>query len=301
MDNPSELAILFADVVGSTRLYQVLGDSQARQVVGVCIDIMKVATERHGGRVIKTMGDEVMATFATPLAAIEAAEYMQRHIAANDVLQAEPVRASIRIGCHFGAVVQEPRDVFGTAVHIANRLTSQAKAGQIVTTASVVERLTPEWKMAIRQIDVASLKGQNDPTVLFEVLWQDDDLTHTVSSIASLLTADRRVSASLQLDVDGRSWLLNELSLAATLGRADSNTIVLSGELISRTHARLELVRTRFQLVDESTNGTYVQFDSGVERFVRRDILTLEGSGLIGLGAVPQRQSKTAIRFRCNA
>jgi class 3 adenylate cyclase len=301
MDNPSELAILFADVVGSTRLYQVLGDSQARQVVGVCIDIMKVATERHGGRVIKTMGDEVMATFATPLAAIEAAEYMQRHIAANDVLQAEPVRASIRIGCHFGAVVQEPRDVFGTAVHIANRLTSQAKAGQIVTTASVVERLTPEWKMAIRQIDVASLKGQNDPTVLFEVLWQDDDLTHTVSSIASLLTADRRVSASLQLDVDGRSWLLNELSLAATLGRADSNTIVLSGELISRTHARLELVRTRFQLVDESTNGTYVQFDSGVERFVRRDILALEGSGLIGLGAVPQRQSKTAIRFRCNA
>jgi len=301
MDNPSELAILFADVVGSTRLYQVLGDSQARQVVGVCIDIMKVATERHGGRVIKTMGDEVMATFATPLAAIEAAEYMQRHIAANDVLQAEPVRASIRIGCHFGAVVQEPRDVFGTAVHIANRLTSQAKAGQIVTTASVVERLTPEWKMAIRQIDVASLKGQNDPTVLFEVLWQDDDLTHTVSSIASLLTADRRVSASLQLDVDGRSWLLNELSLAATLGRADSNTIVLSGELISRTHARLELVRTRFQLVDESTNGTYVQFDSGVERFVRRDILALEGSGFIGLGAVPQRQSKTAIRFRCNA
>ena len=300
MDNNTELAILFADVVGSTRLYQVLGDSQARQVVGLCIDVMKVATERHGGRVIKTMGDEVMATFTTPLAAIEAAEYMQRHIAANEVLQADPVRAAIRIGCHFGPVVQEPRDVFGTAVHIANRLTSQAKAGQIVTTASVVERLTPEWKMAIRQIDVASLKGQHDATVLFEILWQNDDLTHTVSSIASLLTADQRVTTSLQLDTDGRSWLLNELCPVATVGRADSNTIPLSGELVSRTHARFELVRTRFHLIDESTNGTYVRFDSGVERFVRRDTLALEGGGLIGLGAPPQPHSETAIRFRCN-
>ena len=63
MGKDVEVAILFADVVGSTQLYEQLGDLKARDMVGRCLEIMKEATEQHAGTVIKTMGDEVMSTF----------------------------------------------------------------------------------------------------------------------------------------------------------------------------------------------------------------------------------------------
>ena len=61
MGKDIELAILFADVVGSTRLYELMGDLRARDMVSICIDVMRSATEQRHGTVIKTMGDEVMA------------------------------------------------------------------------------------------------------------------------------------------------------------------------------------------------------------------------------------------------
>src|SRR6187455_1479859 len=53
MGQDQELAILFADVVGSTRLFEVLGDVAARDKVSICIEIMRRATEQHGGSVVK--------------------------------------------------------------------------------------------------------------------------------------------------------------------------------------------------------------------------------------------------------
>ena len=113
MGQDQELAIVFADVVGSTRLYEVLGDLAARDKVAVCIEIMRRATEQHRGTVIKTMGDEVMSTFADCDAAIDAAAEMQKSITGHPDLEAEGQHVAIRIGCHFGPVVVENRDVFG--------------------------------------------------------------------------------------------------------------------------------------------------------------------------------------------
>ncbi|HKL62140.1 MAG TPA: adenylate/guanylate cyclase domain-containing protein, partial [Woeseiaceae bacterium] len=101
----AEVAILFADVVGSTQLYETLGDDRARETVAECLEIMKTATEENGGTVIKTMGDEVMATFETANAAITAAAVMQKRISDNEELIGGGDKVSIRIGCHFGPVV----------------------------------------------------------------------------------------------------------------------------------------------------------------------------------------------------
>ena len=141
-----ELAILFADVVGSTRLFEQLGDQRARAMVGICVDLMRLATEQHNGTVIKTIGDEVMSTFPTADDALNAAGQMQKQISAHAELRNDGQAVAIRIGAHFGPVVLEARDVFGASVATANRMTSQAKAGQIITTAATVERLSPEWR-----------------------------------------------------------------------------------------------------------------------------------------------------------
>src|SRR5256885_13224190 len=128
MGKDIELAILFADVVGSTRLYDTMGDLRARDMVAICIDVMRSATEQRQGTVIKTMGDEVMATFASADAALHAAAQMQQQISTHAQLKVDGQPVAIRIGCHYGPVMLENRDVFGAAVHTANRMTRDRKS-----------------------------------------------------------------------------------------------------------------------------------------------------------------------------
>ncbi len=298
MNKDIELAILFADVVGSTQLYEALGDAKAREMVGICIDIMKGATERHGGTVIKTMGDEVMATFASADEAVNAANQMQREITLNPALQAGNTHVAIRIGCHFGPVVLENRDVFGAAVHTANRMTSQSKAGQIMTTVTMVEKLSPEWRSAVRQIDVATLKGRSHEVALYEVLWQTEDITSMLPAIA-LANRESHRPRRLRLRFQGEEIVLDEHRTHVTIGRADDNDLIVKGNLISRLHARIEASKARFVLIDQSTNGTFVYGSTGEEQFVRRDSLPITGEGLIGLGRAPERDSSQTIRFVC--
>jgi adenylate cyclase len=298
MGKDIELAILFADVVGSTRLFEAMGDLRARDMVSTCIDVMREATEQHHGTLIKTIGDEVMSTFPTADDALNAAGQMQKQIAAHTELRVEGQPVSIRIGCHFGSVVLENRDVFGASVHTANRMTSQAKAGQIITTSATVERLSPEWRASVRQIDVATIRGQGGEVALYEVLWQTEDVTSMLPAIA-LNGRDARRPKRLRLSVQELEVVLDEQRPHVAIGRADDNDIVIRGNLISRLHARIEFSRNRFTLTDQSTNGTFVQISGEEEAFVRRDSMPIKGEGLIGLGRIPDRDSPLTIHFVC--
>ena len=299
MGTDIELAILFADVVGSTRIYETMGDQLAREMVATCIEVMRTATEGHSGTVIKTMGDEVMATFPTSDDALNAAAQMQRQISSHSDLQVDGMPVALRIGCHFGPVVLESRDVFGATVHTANRMTSQAKAGQIVTTAATVDKLSPEWRSSVRQIDIAMLKGQGNEVTLYEVLWQTDDVTSMLPAIALSSSLPRPAVQRLRLTLGDQEVTLDEARNHVTIGRAEENDLVVRGNLISRIHARIEISRYKFVLIDQSTNGTFVHTTGGEDAFVRRDSMQLKGEGLIGLGKVPEADSQQTIRFRC--
>ncbi len=246
MGKEIEVAIVFADVVGSTKLYELLGDLRARDMVGICIDVMRAATEQHHGTVIKTMGDEVMSTFPTADDALNAAAQMQKQIVLHPQLKVEEQTVAIRIGCNFGPVVLENRDIFGSAVHTANRMTSQAKAGQIITTATMVEHLSSDWRASVRQIDIATLKGRSSEVALFEVLWQTEDITSMVPAIAISSREREKANKSqrLRLRYQGQEVLVTEGRANITIGRAEENDLVVKGNLISRLHARVETTAT---------------------------------------------------------
>jgi len=298
MGREQELAILFADVVGSTQLYEALGDEVARETVQACVDAMKQSTEKFGGSVIKTMGDEVMATFPSADDAMNAATQMQKAITNKPAMGTDDIRVAIRIGCHFGHVVVEDRDIFGAAVHTANRMTSQAKAGQIITTAVTVEQLSGDWQSLVRQIGVTTLRGQSDEVALYEVLWQPEDATNVLPEID--WKKDKPKAGQLTLRFQGREFVMQDGGTkGVTLGRGDDNDLTVKGNLISRLHARIELNRTRFVLIDESTNGTFILRDDGEEIYVRRDSAQLSGSGVIGLGRVATPGTPLAIEFNC--
>lgn len=298
MGADAELAILFADVVGSSRLFEILGDEGASTTVAVCVDLMRRSTESHRGNVVKTMGDEVMATFESCDDALDAAARMQSSLADRPDLVVDGQPIMIRIGCHFGPVVIENRDVFGAAVHTANRMTSQAKAGQIIVTDAVVAKLGEEWRATVRQVDVAVPRGQHGEVVLFEVLWKPEDATSMVPSIT--MPGDQK-PATVHLRYMGRDLVLDTRDRnSATLGRAEENDLVVRGGLVSRIHARIEASKNKFVLIDQSTNGTFVHASSGEEAFLRRDSMVLRGSGTLGLGQIPEPDSSHTIEFSCD-
>jgi adenylate cyclase len=274
-----------------------MGDLRARDMVAICIDVMRSATEQRQGTVIKTMGDEVMSTFPSADEALNAAAQMQQQISSHAQLKVDGQPVSIRIGCHFGPVMLENRDVFGATVHTANRMTSQAKAGQIITTAATVERLSPEWRASCRQIDIAAIKGQGNEVALYEVLWQSEDVTSMVPAISMNSRPVRLLR--LRLRANDRDLVIDEQHSSITIGRAEDNDVVIKGNLISRLHARIEISRNKFVLIDQSTNGTFVQTANGEESFVRRDSLQIKGEGTIGLGRLPEQDSPQTIRFVC--
>ena len=292
-----EVAIVFADVVGSTHLYEAMGDDKARETVQQCLRIMRNATEQFGGTVIKTMGDEVMSTFPSADDAMNAASQMQQKITNNPYVGVDGTHVAIRIGCHFGQVTVEDRDIFGAAVHTANRMTSQAKAGQILTTAVTVEQLGGEWRSLVRQIDVATVKGVASEMAVFEVMWQPEEATSMVMSIG-WTPPDQTAPVKLRLRFRGQELLFGDDSRTTiSMGRADENDVVIKGNLISRVHARIDFKKNRYLLVDESTNGTFVQRDDGEELYVRRDSTELTGSGVIGMGRVAARGTPLAIEY----
>ena len=290
----TEVAVLFADVVGSTRLYELLGDNRARELIQLCVEVMRGATVRNRGTVIKTIGDEILAIFPTVDDAVNAGGEMQQDIGARPELLVQGQHVAIRIGCHFGPVLLENKDIFGASVHTANRMTSQAKAGQIILSADSVRRCSPEWRAVSRRVDITSLRGMNEEIELYEVLWQQEDAT---SMLPSIEMGGPQGAKRVRVRHLGREIVLDDSKSEITMGRAEENSVVQRGTLISRLHAKIELVRGRFLLYDQSTNGTFVLSQDGKESFVRRDSMALQGQGYIGLGKLPDPKAADVIRF----
>jgi hypothetical protein len=256
---------------------------------------MRAATERNRGTVIKTIGDEILSIFPTANDAVNAAGEMQQDIGAHPELSVQGQHVAIRIGCHFGPVVLEKRDIFGASVHTANRMTSQAKAGQIILSTAMAERLSPEWRGVTRQIDVMTVRGHSEEMELFEVMWQQEDATSMLPSIQIDARTGHRPKR-VRLRHKGREYVIGEGRDSLTMGRADENDVVVHGPLISRIHARIEIARNKVLLVDQSTNGSFVVGQDGKEHFIRRDSVALDGQGMIGLGKLPDLED--AVRYQ---
>lgn len=292
MATDKQLAILFADVCGSTRLYETIGDVKARETIARCINIMTEATERNNGTLIKTIGDEVMVTFESVDDAAQAASDMQENI--TDGLVVDGRAIAIRVGFHFGPTILDKGDVFGDAVNVAARMAGQAKAGQVLTTSSTVPQLGPLWEDSVRQIDRAAVKGKKDEIEIYELLWQREDVTRMATVGFGSPTVQK---CKLVLEYQGQTIEVNEDRPTVVMGRADQNDLVVKHNLISRLHARVEFRKGNFILTDQSINGTYVTGADGQENFIRRDNVPIRGKGVIGLGQALDAGSPDAIRF----
>src|SRR5216684_3609737 len=278
MESSRQTTVLFADITGSTRLYETAGDSRAVEAIGVCMQKLREAVEAHGGRVVKTMGDAVMALFATPNAAAAAAR-MQTEVESLPAVGGR--KLGLRIGFQSGPVIQRENDVFGDTVNLAYRLHEQAVKGQVLTSDDTVSMLAPVIRSATRRLYPVPVKGKAEEVELFELLWeQNPDITDVAQTVSLL----RSPQARLRLVHRGQDIVRRRGSESLMLGRDQTCQLVVADHKASRQHCTIERRQDKFMLRDHSTNGTFVTVDGELEVVLQREEFQLRKNGWIAFG-----------------
>ncbi|MFN2646801.1 MAG: adenylate/guanylate cyclase domain-containing protein [Burkholderiales bacterium] len=274
----SEVSVLFADVSGSTKLYETAGDAVAHAAIEKCISLMREKTVSAKGRVIKTIGDEVMSAFASADDAADAAIEMQSAISRLPPVAGTPI--GIRIGFNHGPVVERDGDVFGDAVNLAARLAAVAAKGQIITARETVVLMSPMLKAATRAITTIQVKGKAQEVQVYELIWQQSEDMTTLASQKSY----KPKNAKLRLVVQGTELVLSAERPALALGRDAAADIVIKERMASRAHGKIERRLDKFVLTDHSANGTFITIEGDKEIVLRREEFTLRGHGWITFG-----------------
>lgn len=289
-------AVMFADVVGSTRLYERLGDHVANEMINGAINIAASLIKTNKGVIIKHIGDEIMCRFSSADAAVLCACEL------HEMMQAQPVQHGVglvfRIGINWGpAILQGDGDIFGDAVNLAARMAGIAKARQIITTEFIKQKLkSSELKSKCREIDRTHVKGKVDPVSIVEVMWEPNDVTRMSTIIINkvALTDDQ----SLSLYYQYKKHELTPEDDVYTFGRDIQCSQMIASSLASRVHAKIEHRRGKYVLIDESTNGTYLQMQGGKTIFLRREEVVLQGKGVISFGEELNINSDFLLRFQ---
>jgi adenylate cyclase len=299
-----ERTVLFADLRGSTSMYETLGNADATTVVTSSVALLARVVAAHGGKVVKTLGDGLMAVFEDSSDSIAAADDMHDSLARIGALGetaaeliAQPVPLLLQVGLARGEVVEMQGDVFGDAVNVAARLLDHAGDNETLATHGVVEGID-EWERSrFRSLDRMQLRGRVEPVHvhLLEAVRRFGDTAATAYG--------EMAPASIEPEGIRLVWLdLNRIyagtSLPVVLGRSPQATYIIDDNRVSRSHARIDWHGGTFQLTDLSYNGTYVRFDNDPEIIsLRRGSCTLHGSGEIGLGTPPSEAISPCVRF----
>jgi adenylate cyclase len=287
--------VLFADVSGSTKLYETAGDVIALQTINGMIADMRRATEAAGGRVVKTIGDEVMALFPTSGAAAGAASQIQMN---TDVLPIiGGMKLGVRIGFHCGPVIQRDNDVFGDTVNLAARLVAQATKEQIIISSETAEDLGESYKDRLRGLYAITIKGKADDIGLYELLWRYDGATTVI--LRPKGAAAKPKTVVLRLKYRGKELVRRRDNDSVTLGRDETSGLVIAEDKCSRHHCTIERHGDHFMLKDHSTNGTYVTIGEEDELLLQRAEIPLRKKGWISFGQTRIGQHES-VEFFCD-
>jgi adenylate cyclase len=272
--------VLFADVSESTKIYELVGDTAAHNAIDACIGVMRRTTEMFGGRVVKTLGDEILAVFGTPDAAAAAAAEMQAGIDA--MLPIADRKLGLRIGFHAGPVLQEKDDVFGDTVNLASRLVSQAVKNQIVLTSETAAQLGKQLHAMTRDLYGIQVKGKSEDVALCEFVWRKNDEDTTV--LASGRKPSRRQPTVLRLQYRNKEVVRRRDNDSVIIGRDNDCGIMVADHMASRRHCSIERRQDKWILKDHSTNGTFVTLEGDSELLLQREELILRKRGWITFG-----------------
>jgi adenylate cyclase len=270
--NPLEVAVLLADISGSTPLYERLGDAAAVLQIGECLDRLRSIADREGGTFIRSRGDDVLCTFTDPAGALRAARDM--------VFGRSFGPLAVHAGGHFGQVIQAHDDLFGDAVNLTARLAALAQPGELLVSRGFIDWLPEKESRSFRLLDNLAFKGRDAPAEVYSLL-RDDGSTHTEIVVSRTVGGQSIASqpiVTLRYKEGSRQCRDREI---LSIGRSPDCDVVIAQPWISRMHATVVVRRGKVHLEDRSSSGTYVTIGSGQEIFMHRESALLTGSGII--------------------
>ncbi|MFT5204525.1 MAG: class 3 adenylate cyclase [Candidatus Aldehydirespiratoraceae bacterium] len=212
--------ILFSDIVGSTRMRVALGDAAADDVRRRHDRILGAVIERHGGTVVKHLGDGLMCTFGGSAEAVAAAIEMQREVDREWRRAADVERVAIRIGLSAGDVTWEDGDCHGTPVVTAARLCDAAEGAQVLCDDLVRGLARGRTDVSFELMGELDLKGLAEPVLAYVVPWVDE------SSIGAPLPGPLRVMSG-ELPYSGRVEERTRLFELWKAAQIDGGSVVL--------------------------------------------------------------------------
>jgi adenylate cyclase len=301
MTQIAERTVLFADLRGSTALFETLGNAEATSVVTHCVGALARPVSDSGGRVVKTLGDGLMAVFPAPWAAAQCASIM------HDVLDAIVSRGSergastglralrLQVALARGEVVEMAGDCYGDAVNVAARLLDHAGDNETLVTAEVLQGLPLEHRARYRSLDRLVLRGRVEPVVVHVLGGRRGGSDVPITQFGSVAVAEE--PDGLRLGWLGTQRLFAVQQMPVVLGRSPQASYCVDDSRVSRSHARIDWHSGNFQLTDLSYNGTYVRFNDGEIVSLRRGSCILHGSGSIGLGGTPSDPTSACVQF----
>ncbi|MDO9400420.1 MAG: adenylate/guanylate cyclase domain-containing protein [Polaromonas sp.] len=276
--------VVFADLVGSTSMFERLGDETASHFVAQLVGALSQVFEQHSGRVVKLLGDGLFVVFPQEGDALAACVSIQKRFLDKPLHpggSGAPVQ--MQMGIESGEVVEIDGDCFGDTVNSAARLADLAGAAQILTTQNVWSALGPMQRASLRSLGPMHLRGRAEASHVYRVEWQtgrDEDATmmgRSMASNASELVL-KLVAGEQTVQIHGRSPKIS-------IGRGAAASLVLNDPRVSRMHATLEWRGGQFVLSDASSYGTWVYFGNQSEAVVlRRTECYLVGSGQLSAG-----------------
>jgi class 3 adenylate cyclase len=299
-----ERTVLFADLRGSTALYESLGNARATEVVTQSVSMLSSTVRRCDGTVVKTLGDGLMSVFAHPRHAIQAADDMHESLAvivAGNAGAFDPLLAGrfpslkLQVALARGEVVEMAGDCFGDAVNVAARLLDHAGDNETLATASVLDALRDSERARFRNINRIQLRGRVEP-VQVHLLEASRGSDTVATQIGDALPGSE--PEAIRLVCMDLNRVFAGPRLPVVLGRSPQATYCIDDSRVSRSHARIDWHGGTFQLSDLSYNGTYVRFAHDEETLaLRRGTCTLHGSGVIALGAPLTDPLAACVRF----
>lgn len=316
------VTIVFIDLAGSTAAYAALGNAQVADVISKVTQWIGRVCEAHQGRVIKFLGDGVLAEFPHSTQAVEAAVFLQQSHTERLQKWPSPLRMGLKIGMAHGSVVQRGDDAYGDAVNLAARLSDMAGDHAIWIDESVMAQLRqdhppgrpepahglrPIMDMArYRSLGMMQVRGVPEPHSVFQIEWSEEVSTDlmTVGGVVHDVEYDSGFAdGSIALAWLGATRVFASRELPIVIGRVPDSGFVVGDQRVSRNHARLEFVNGAFVLTDLSSFGTWVRFTENPQAEVqlRRNQCVLHSTGEIALGAPFSDFSAAVVAFNVGA
>lgn len=282
-------SVIFADLTGSTAVFEALGNERATFAVTRLTDLMAQACELHHGRVVKTLGDGVLAVFERERDAVAAMVDLQREHCKRVAQWPPRLVMQIKVGMASGEIVLVDGDCYGEAVNLAARLCDLAAPGEIWATQAVGDAGAPGSGVRIRPLGPMSIRGLAEAREVCQIDWDGVDATDLLTlpaTLEDLRPAMHPTSGQINLSWLDVSAAFGSSELPIHLGRLADAEFAVNDPRVSRRHARIDWVDSHFVLTDLSSYGTWVRFPRGSsEVALRRSACVLLEQGEISLGA----------------